>query len=133
MLNTLPIQDIEADFLPWIDDMSRSITLEATKPENSEEIKKKLSAVKELMKDVEAHKVDVDDVATFGESALELVMSYDPDNLCQSAKDLRTHLQDVQKRLAFSLYLCCSCRKCKKRMSLKIVFFASKFLISELQ
>jgi hypothetical protein len=99
LLNTASTQDIEADVLPWIDDMARSITLEATKPDTPEDITKKLSAVKELMKDVESRKVDVDDVATFGESALELVTSYDPDNMCQSAIDLGAHLKDVQKRL----------------------------------
>ena len=92
------LQDIEADVLPWIDDMSRSISSEAAKPDTPEDVKKKLSAVKKLMKDVESHKVDVDDVATFGESALELVTSYDQDNMCQSALDLSAHLQDVQKR-----------------------------------
>ena len=92
------LQDIEADVLPWIDDMTRSITSESAKPDTPEDIKKKLTAVKELMKDIESHKVDVDDVATFGESALELVTSYDQDNMCQTAIDLSAHLKDVQKK-----------------------------------
>ena len=78
--------------------MTRSITSESAKPDSPEDIKKKISTVKELMKDVEAHKVDMEDVATFGESALELVTSYDQDNMDQSALDLSAHLQDVQKK-----------------------------------
>ncbi|XP_063682354.1 microtubule-actin cross-linking factor 1, isoforms 6/7-like isoform X4 [Bolinopsis microptera] len=92
------LQDIEADVLPWLDDMSMSIASESAKPDTPEEIKAKIAAVKELLKDIEAHKIDLDDVATFGESALELVTSYDPDKMCQSAVDLGVHLEEVQKR-----------------------------------
>lgn len=85
--------------MPWLDDIAKTIDSEATKPsETPAELKKKVAAVKNLMKDVKDHKDDVDDVATFGESALELVSSYDPDNLCQSAKDLTVHLQEVQQK-----------------------------------
>ena len=72
---------------------------EATKPsDTAAQITERKEAVKEKLKDVEGHRGDIDDITTYGESALELVTGYDPNNVCQSAKDLEAHVADVQKR-----------------------------------
>ena len=83
--------------------MERMVNSETSKgTEAPENVHDKMSLLKDLNEKIDEHKVDVDDVATFGESALEFVTSYDPENLCQSAIELQTHLHDVQDRLAYN-------------------------------
>ena len=95
-------QDLETDLLPWLDDMTRSLSSEMSKPQDDpEELRARIAAVKSLMDKVERHRVDVDDVAAFGESALELVNCHDADRLCPSAVQLGKHLQDVQQKLVY--------------------------------
>ena len=91
-----------------MDDMERSVSTEAAREADSPDmIEEKIALLNDLNEKIDDHKVDVDDVATFGESALEFVTSYDPDNLCKSAVGLNLHLQDVQSRSVFqyNLYL----------------------------
>ena len=55
--------------------------------------------LKALAEEIGCRKGDMDDIATYGESALELATAPDQENLCQTAIDLNDHLQDVQERL----------------------------------
>eukprot|EP00116_Pleurobrachia_bachei_P001528 sb/3461790/ len=93
------LQDMESDTLPWLEDVERWVVTEATKPsETADQISERKEGVKGKLKEVEDHKGDIDDITTYGESALELVTGYDPNNVCQSARDLEAHVADVQKR-----------------------------------
>lgn len=93
------LQETETELLPWLDDISKDILNQSTRsPSTPREVQDKIGEVKELMSKVDLHQIDVEDVATSGESALELVTSYDKDNMCQSALDLSTHLEEVQQR-----------------------------------
>jgi len=99
VLNYLPFQDMETELLPWLDDMARYVATESGKPvETPADLVAKIAAVNDLALKVEAQKMDIEDVVMYGESALELVTSYDQDNMCQSAIDLGVHIEDVQNR-----------------------------------